>query len=58
MTEQAKCPNGHVSVGGGQCNISSCAHCDPVVNAPTKRKTGIGFGSARDHGVDKRGGRR
>jgi hypothetical protein len=57
MAEQTQCPNGHASTGDGQCNISSCAHCDPIVNAPTKRKTGLDFGSARDHGVHKRGGR-
>ena len=47
-----KCPNGHGSMGDGQCNIISCAHCDPTVTAKTRRKKGIGFGSARDNGVN------
>jgi hypothetical protein len=35
-----QCPNGHASMGDGQCNISSCAHCDPVVTKPTRTGTG------------------
>jgi hypothetical protein len=40
MADNNQCPNGHASMGDGQCNISSCAHCDPVVTRPTRTKDG------------------
>lgn len=38
MAEQ--CPNGHASMGDGQCNIVGCAHCDPIVTKPTRTRDG------------------
>jgi len=50
-----QCPNGHASTSGGQCTISSCAHCDPSVNARTRNKGGLFFGTPKDHGVQRKG---
>jgi hypothetical protein len=51
-----KCPNGHASMGDGQCNVGSCAHCDPIVHKSTKNKDGIPMGTLGQHGF-KRWGR-
>lgn len=54
MTEEiTQCPNGHASMGDGQCNIAGCAHVNPSVTNNSRNPDGISFGTARDHGVGR-----
>lgn len=51
--ELTQCPNGHTSMGDGQCNIAGCAYVDPSVTNNQKNPKGLDFGTARDHKVGR-----
>jgi len=61
MADLSQCPNGHASMGDGQCNIRGCAHCDPIVEKPTRTGSGkskdgrasVGGGLAKRRGPRK-----
>jgi hypothetical protein len=53
-----QCPNGHSSMGDGQCNIRGCSHCDPIVTKPTRTGNGKAPDGKASIGGGLGGGRR